>query len=384
MVSNGTGKSLFSLALGTFTLGMTEFVMMGILPDVANSLHVSIPTAGHLISTYAIGVCVGALSLIFMHKYRPKNILYLLVAFILLGTILAACSPSYWMLLCARFIGGLPHGAYFGVGSIVAVKIAREGKGTSAVAMMCAGMTVANLVGIPVDTFLSTHFSWRIPFVVAGVAALTTLYCIHRWVPDVEALPNHGMKAQFRFLKHLDPWLILAATMLGNGGIFCWYSYVSPLLQHDSGFSSYAVSILMVVAGLGMVLGNLVSGKISEYIKPGLVASVVQFVAAIALFMIVLFAQVSWLSVGLMFIVCACLFAVSSPQQFLILKHASGGEMLGGCCIQAAFNMGNAFGAFAGGIPLSLGLTYNYTALVGVPLAVIGGICLLVFHKKYE
>lgn len=377
-------KSLFSLALGTFTLGMTEFVMMGILPDVAHSLHVSIPVAGHLISVYAIGVCVGALSLIFMHKYRPKHILYLLVSFILLGTVLAACSPSYWMLLCARFIGGLPHGAFFGVGSIVAVKTVREGKGTIAVAMMCAGMTVANLIGIPVDTFLSAHFSWRVPFVVAGLAAAATLYCIHRWVPDIEALPNHGMKAQFRFLKNLDPWLILAATMMGNGGIFCWYSYVSPLLQRESGFSAYAVSILMIVAGLGMVLGNLVSGKVSERVKPGLVASVVQFVAAAALFLIFLFAQSAWLSVALLFIVCACLFAVSSPQQFLILKHSPGGEMLGGCCIQAAFNMGNAFGAFAGGLPVSMGLTYNYTALVGVPLAIIGALCLLVFHRKYE
>lgn len=377
-------KSLFSLALGTFTLGMTEFVMMGILPDVAADLHVSIPVAGHLISAYAIGVCTGAFSLVFMHKYRPKHILYFLTSLILFGAVLCSVASSYWLLLCARFIGGLPHGAFFGVGSIVAVKLAKEGKGTSAVSLMCAGMTVANLCGIPVDTFLSTHFSWRIPFMIVAVSAVTTLVCIHRWVPNIEALPNHGMKAQFRFLKNLDPWLIILATMFGNGGIFCWYSYIAPLLQKEGGFNGTEVSALMIIAGLGMVLGNLISGKVCERIKPGKVASILQYLAALSLLAVFFCAQWGGVTVVLMFIICGCLFGVSSPQQFLILKHAKGGEMLGGCTIQVAFNLGNALGALAGGLPISMGLGYNYPALVGVPIVLVGACCLLLFHKKYE
>lgn len=377
-------KGLFSLALGTFSLGMTEFVMMGILPDVASDMHVSIPIAGHLISAYALGVCIGAMALITLHKFRPKHNLYFLVVLIFLGALLSACSPSYWVLLCSRFIGGLPHGAFFGVGSIVAVKLAKEGKGTGAVSMMCAGMTIANLFGIPLDTYLSTHFSWRIPFAIAAVSAAVTFYCIHRWIPNFAALPDDGMKAQFRFLRHLAPWLILAATMLGNGGIFCWYSYISPLLQEESGFNATTVSMLMVVAGGGMVIGNLLSGWLSDKFKPGKVACCIQLTAAISLLLIMFFAQVDWLSVFLMFVVCACLFGVSSPQQYLILKHSKGGEMLGGCSVQAAFNFGNAMGAFLGGVPVSLGLGYNYCALVGVPFALSGSACLFVFHRKYE
>ncbi len=377
-------KSIFSLALGTFTLGMNEFIMEGILVDVANDMRVSIPQAGHLISTYALGVCFGAFSLVVMHKYRPKNILLFLTMVMTFGALMASIAPSYWLLLCARFIGGLPHGAFFGVGSIVAVKLAKEGKGTSAVSLMCAGMTVANLMGVPFGTYLSHHFSWRMPFIISIFLALLTIYCIKRWVPDVEPLPNNGMKAQFRFMKNLDPWLILAATMLGNGGVLCWYSYISPLLQEESGFSASSISTLMVVAGFGMVLGNLISGYLSDHFKPGKIACVIQFTSAAALLAIFLTSHIGWLSAALMFVVCGCLFGVSSPQQFLILKHAKGGEMLGGCCVQAAFNLGNAMGALLGGIPVSMGLSYAYPALVGVPLGIAGAVCLLVFHKKYE
>lgn len=377
-------KSLFSLALGTFTLGMNEFIMEGILVDVADDMNVSIPLAGHLISVYALGVCVGAFSLVVMHKYRPKNILMFLTTVMTLGALLASIAPTYWLLLCARFVGGLPHGAYFGVGSIVAVKLARKGKGTSAVSLMCAGMTVANLMGVPFGTYLSHHFSWRMPFIISIFLALITIYCIKKWVPNVEALPNNGMKAQFHFLKNLDPWLILAATMLGNGGVLCWYSYISPLLQHDGGFSASSISVLMVVAGVGMVLGNLISGFLSDHFKPGKIACAIQFISAAALLVIFFTSHIGWLSAILMFVVCGCLFGVSSPQQYLILKHAKGGEMLGGCCVQAAFNLGNAIGAFLGGIPVSLGMSYAYPALVGVPLGIAGAVCLLIFHRKYE
>lgn len=207
-------KGLYALALGTFTLGMAEFIIEGILTDVSHDMDVSIPQVGHLISIYALGVCAGAFSLILMHKYRPKNILMFLASLITIGATIASVAPNFGLLLCARFIQGLPHGAYFGTGTIVAVKIAQKGKGTSAVAMMCAGMPFANLIGVPIGTFLSHNVSWRAPFFISIFLGLLTLYMIYRWVPNVEALPNNGMKAQFHFLRNKAPWLIIAATIL--------------------------------------------------------------------------------------------------------------------------------------------------------------------------
>ena len=214
-------KSLIALAFGTLGLGIAEFVMMGILPDVAKALNISIATAGHLISAYAIGVCVGAPLLIIARKYPLKNILLVLVSMIMLGNIIAASAPNYWILMLGRFISGLPHGAYFGVGSIVAEKLADKGKGSEAVSIMIAGMTVANLFGVPLGTSLSAAISWRMTFLLVGVWGVLILYYIWRWVPQVEKLPDTGFKGQFRFLKSPAPWLILGATMLGNGGVFC-------------------------------------------------------------------------------------------------------------------------------------------------------------------
>ncbi len=377
-------KGLFALALGTFTLGMAEFIIEGIITDVAHDMNVSIPEAGHLISVYALGVCAGAFSLILMHKYRPKKILLFLASLITLGAIIATLSPSYWMLLCARFIQGLPHGAYFGTATIVAVKMAKKGKGTKAVAMMCAGMPVANLMGVPLGTFLSHNISWRAPFLMSVALGCISLFMIYKWVPNFEALPNKGMKAQFRFLRNLAPWLIIGATFLGNGGILCWFSYISPLLQMNGGFSAASISILMILAGLGMVVGNQISAFLADKIQPGRFTYYLQFLAAAALLSTFFLSHNGWVSAAMMFVSCACLFGIGSPEQFLIVKHSEGGEMLGGCCIQAAFNLGNAVGAFLGGIPVAMGMGYNYPALIGVPMALAGAICLFTFHKKYE
>lgn len=377
-------KGLFALALGTFTLGMTEFIIEGIITDVAHNMNVSIPEAGHLISIYALGVCAGAFSLILMHKYRPKKILMFLASIITIGAIIASVAPTYWLLLCARFIQGLPHGAYFGTATIVAVKMAKEGKGTKAVAMMCAGMPVANLVGVPIGTFLSHAFSWRVPFVSCIVLGIMTMYMIHRWVPDVAALPNKGMKAQFHFLRSLAPWLIIAATFLGSAGMLSWFSYISPLLQMEGGFSASSISLLMILAGGGMVVGNLTSGPLSDRFKPGRITSCYLVLAATSLLLTFFFSAYAWAVAVLMFFTCVCLFGVGSPEQYLIVKHSEGGEMLGGCCIQAAFNSGNALGALLGGIPISLGMGYNYPALIGVPLTLGGAICLYIFHKRFE
>lgn len=375
-------KSLIALAFGTLGLGIAEFVMMGILPDVARDLKISIPAAGHFISAYALGVCVGAPVLTLARKYPLKHILLVLVTLIMVGNICAALSPNYWMLLISRFISGLPHGAYFGVGSIVAERLADKGKSSEAVSIMIAGMTIANLFGVPLGTSLSTMLSWRATFLLVGLWGIVILYYIWRWVPQVEGLKDTGFKGQFRFLKTPAPWLILGATALGNGGVFCWYSYITPLLTNVSGFSPESVTALMVLAGFGMVVGNLVSGRLSDKYTPGKVGMVVQGMICIVLLMLFFLSPNPWCSAILMALCTAGLFAVSSPEQVLIIRVAPGGEMLGGACVQMAFNLGNAIGAYVGGLALSGG--YRYPALAGVPFALTGFILFVIFYKKFQ
>ena len=377
-------KSLIALAFGTLGLGIAEFVMMGILPDVAHDFGISISQAGHFISAYALGVCVGAPMLILARKHPLKRILLILVTLIMIGNISAALAPDYWVLLLARFISGLPHGAYFGVGSIVAEKLADKGKGSEAVSIMVAGMTIANLFGVPLGTSLSAAISWRMTFLLVGCWGMIILYYIWRWVPQMESLPDTGLKGQFRFLKSPAPWLLIGATLLGNGGVFCWYSYISPLLTHVSGFHPQSITFLMVLAGFGMVVGNLASGRLSDKYKPGRVAATVQACICITLLLIFFLSSVSWLSVLLMCLCTAGLFALSSPQQILLIRYSKGGEMLGAASVQVAFNLGNAIGAYSGGLALQAGLGYQYPALIGVPFAFAGCMLLTVFHKKYE
>ena len=375
-------KSLIALAFGTLGLGIAEFTMMGILPYVARDLNISIPVAGHFISAYALGVCAGAPMLIVARKRPLKHILLVLMALMLVGNLGAARAPDYWLLLAARFISGLPHGAYFGVASIVAGKLADEGKSSEAVSIMIAGMTVANLFGVPLGTSLSHMLSWRVTFLLVGCWGLIVLYYIWRWVPVIEGLKDTGFKGQFRFLKTPAPWLILGATALGNGGVFCWYSYITPLLTNVSGFSAESVTALMVLAGFGMVVGNLVSGRLSDRYTPGKVGTVVQGMICILLLMIFFLSPNPWCSAILMALCTAGLFAVSSPEQVLIIRVAPGGEMLGGACVQIAFNLGNAIGAYVGGLALSGG--YRYPALAGVPFALVGFVLFAVFYKKFQ
>ena len=375
-------KSLIALAFGTLGLGIAEFTMMGILPYVASDLNISIPTAGHLISAYALGVCCGAPILLLARKRPLKQTLLMLMALMTLGNLCASVAPNYWVLLAGRFISGLPHGAYFGVASIVAGKLADEGKGSEAVSIMIAGMTVANLFGVPLGTSLSHLLSWRVTFLFVGIWGVIVLYYIWKWVPAVSGLKDTGFKGQFRFLKKPAPWLILGATALGNGGVFCWYSYINPLLTDVSGFSAESITSLMVLAGFGMVVGNLVSGRMSDRYTPGLVGTVVQGGICITLLLIFFLSPYPFWSALLMTLCTAGLFAVSSPEQVLIIRVAPGGEMLGGACVQMAFNLGNAIGAYVGG--LAVGYGYQYPAMFGVPFALFGFSLFLVFLRKYQ
>lgn len=378
-------KSLIALAFGTLALGMSEFVMMGILSDIAHSLGVSIPDAGHLISAYALGVCFGAPLIVLVARTWPlKRILLILVTMIILGNLCAAASPNYWTLMAMRFVSGLPHGAFFGVGSIVAEHVAAPGKRTEAVSIMIVGMTVANLFGVPLGTYVSDLLSWRITFCIVGVWGAVALLLVRLWVPKLAPLPDTGLKGQFRFLKHLAPWLILSSVTLGNGGIFCWYSYVSPLMLHTSGFQMHALTLIIMLAGFGMFAGNILGGHFSDRFTPEKVVRFMLAVAVLALVGIFFGAHIKWVSLTLMCICTACLFAVSSPQQLLILENSRGGEMFGAALVQVAFNLGNALGAYCGGIPIEHKLGYEYTALPGAAFALLGFLLVVIYTRKYK
>lgn len=376
-------KSLLALASGTLGLGVAEFVMMGILPNVAHDLGISIPTAGHFISAYAIGVCVGAPLTVVVARTRPlKQILLGLVAVYLLGNLCAAFSANYWMLLLMRFVSGLPHGAFFGVGSIVAEKVAEKGKESQAVSLMIAGMTIANLFGVPFGTMLSNLVSWRFPFLFNAAWGVLMFYLVWKWVPVLPALPDVGLKGQFRFLKRLAPWLIILTTMFGNGGIFCWFSYVTPQMIHEAGFSPSHITLIMMFAGLGMTVGNLVGGKCGDLYGLAPVIRFTQMLMVVSLLGTFFFVSIPWLSVLLMFVGTACLFAVSPPQQLLLLQNSRGSEMMGAACVQIAFNLGNAVGAYVGGLPVEAGMGYRYPALAGVFVVILGLAAISVYIRR--
>lgn len=375
-------KSLLALASGTLGLGIAEFVMMGILPDVAHDLDISIPQAGHFISAYAVGVCVGAPLMVVVARTRPlKQILLGLTAIYLFGNLCASMSSGYLTLLLMRFVSGLPHGAFFGVASIVAEKVADKGKESQAVAFMIAGMTIANLFGVPLGTMLSNAISWRLPFIFNALWGIGVFGLIWKWIPSLPSLSDTSLKDQFRFLSNPGPWLIILTTMFGNGGVFCWFSYVTPQMIHEAGFIPAQMTLIMMLAGLGMTIGNLVGGKCGDLYGLAPVIQFTQIGMILALVGTFFFAGVPWLAVVLMFVATSALFAVSPPQQLLLLQNSRRCEMMGAACVQIAFNLGNALGAYVGGLPIEMGLGYRYPALAGAFVVLVGLICVSVYVR---
>lgn len=357
--------------------------MMGILGDVAKSLDIGVSEAGHLISAYSLGVAVGAPLLVLLHKFPLKNILILLAAMILGGNAFAAMAPNFYSLMAARFLSGLPHGAFFGLGAIVAQRLVSSGEGARAVAVMVGGMTVANLVGVPGATFVSNLMNWRMTFAAVALFGLLTLLAIVMWIPRLSALPDTGIKGQFKFLRHPAPWLIYAGVFFGQASVYCYFSYVEPIMTEKGHFAVADMTWIMMVAGLGMVVGNAISGKLADKYSAAVVSGSLAVMLVVIMPLVYLCAGDKALSVILLFLATAGLFGIGGPLQYLIVKYAKGGEMLGGAGIQIAFNVSNAVSAALGGIAIQTGLGIASPALVGVPCAVIGAISLFVLYRRY-
>ena len=378
LISN-TKTSLITLCLGGISLGMTEFMMMGVLPDVAKSLSVSIPAAGNLIAIYALGVIIGAPVMVgILGKYPPKKVLIGLMLCVAFGNIMFSVAPTYALLLVARFIVGLPHGAFFGIGAVVASKLADPGSEAKSVSVMFAGLTIANIVGVPLGTFIGHNLDWRISFVVVAAMAIITALSINKWLPVMTSQSDVKFADSLKVFKKPELWIIIGISAIGTGGLFAWISYIAPLMTEVAHFDSNMITPIMVIAGLGMAVGNFAGGRLADRFSPLKTTSYLLLAMIIVLIMVALLSQFKIAALLLTFITGGLAFAVIAPMQMLMIGSAKGAEMLASSAMQASANMGNALGAFLGGLPIAAGFGYTSPEYVGAILAFIGFLlCLL-------
>jgi len=378
-------KSLIALSLGGLTIGITEFVMMGLLPDIASDMKVSIPVAGYLISAYALGVVIGApLLVIAGRNYAPKKMLLILALMLAVFNALSIIAPNYNVLFASRFLSGLPHGAFFGVGAVVASRLADKGKEAQAISIMFAGLTIANLIGVPIGTYIGHHFIWRYTFVLIAIVGLLTFFAIYLWMPNLEKGESVNMKTQLQFFKKTEAWLIIGITAIGFGGLFAWISYIAPLLINVSKFSPEDVSSILILAGLGMVVGNFVGGKLADRFSPAPTTLALLLVMSTDLVLVYFFSFNQYMSLFLTFLTGAISFSVIAPIQMLMIRTAKGAEMIASASLQGSFNIGNALGAFLGGLPLAAGFSYSSPNLIGVVMSIIGMIITFILMRLHQ
>lgn len=366
-------KSLLPLAIGGFAIGMTEFVMMGLLPDVANGLSITIPQAGHLISAYALGVVVGAPTLVGLLAQRPpRTVLIWLMLMFAAFNALSAFAPNFHLMMLARFMAGLPHGAFFGVGAVVASRLADEGKAAAAVATMLAGLTLANVLGVPFGTWLGHNVSWRVVFLIVAGIALLSAASLRQLVPYFPPNAGGSFRQDLRIFRRPGLWLAIAITAIGTGGFFAWFSYITPLLTEVTRFDIGTIPMIMTVIGIGMTAGVLLGGKLADKVAPLPAVLILLMTMATLLFLNAIMAASQPAMLVLAFATGANALALGPPIQMLLIDHAKEAEMLGSSLGQSGFNIGNAAGAFLGGIPLTLGYSYVAPQWVGVGMAVAG------------
>ncbi|MEU5346432.1 MULTISPECIES: MFS transporter [unclassified Streptomyces] len=365
--------ALLALAVGAFGIGTTEFVMMGLLPDVANDLNISIPTAGHLVSAYAIGVVIGAplLAAVTARMARRKVLIGLMVLFVV-GNSLSAFAPDYHWLVAARFLSGLPHGAFFGVGAVVATGLVPAERKARAVSLMFLGLTVANIAGVPAATLVGQNFGWRATFLGVSVIGLLAIASLALVLPrDHAHAPAAGLRGELAALKSLPVWLALGTTVAGFGALFSAYSYITPMLTDSAGYADSSVTLLLALFGVGATIGNLLGGRLADRSMRGtLFGGLVALVAVLALFPVLM--GTAWSAALAVVLLGAAAFATSSPLLLMVMEKASSAPSLASSANQAAFNLANAGGAWIGGLTLAAGFGVTSPALAGAALAVLG------------
>nr|WP_064571646.1 MFS transporter [Gordonia sp. LAM0048] len=365
--------TILALALGGFGIGTTEFVAMGLLPNIAGSLGVSEPTAGHVISAYAMGVVVGGAPLIAALTARMSRrtlLIGLMVAFTV-GNLATVLAPDYGLLLVARFVAGLPHGAYFGVAALVAAHLAGPRNRAKAVGQVMLGLSVANVFGVPAAAWLGETFGWRSAFAIVVVIGVATVIALMRALPALTGMKTTDPLTELGALKRSQVWFTLVIGTVGFGGMFAFYTYLNSALTTDTGLSVSVVPFALMLYGLGMVTGNFVGGYIADRsvsvaILGGLAAS------ALSLGAFAVLAENAWAALFLTYMVALTGTAMLPALQTRLMDVAADAQTLAAALNHSALNIANAAGALLGGVVVSAGYGYLAPSVVGVLLALAG------------
>jgi MFS transporter, DHA1 family, inner membrane transport protein len=373
---------LVALSIGAFGIGVTEFAPMGMLPGIAADLDVSIPTAGLLVSAYAIGVLIGAPLMTLTTARVPRRYLLVgLMAIFTLGNLLSALATDYTTLLMARVVTSLNHGAFFGIGAVVAASVVPPDKRAGAVAAMFMGLTIATIGGVPLATWFGETFGWRTAF--WGITALGALAMVSLWwaLPDIAAPKGDGMMAEIRVLGRAPVLAALALTVVGSSAMFTVFTYISHILREATGASTTFVTAMLVLFGVGLTLGNIWGGKAADRsVDRTLIVSLGVLIAVLIAFAFLmrwpLFSAIAILIWG------AASFALVPPLQTRVMEAAKGAPNLASAVNIGAFNFGNAIGAVLGGAVINAGLGYPAISLAGAAMAGVGLVMVLAMTQR--
>lgn len=360
-----------ALGMGGFAIGVAEFAAMSLLPYFAPEFGVDEPTAGHIISAYALGVVVGApLLAIYGARFARWKMLVALMAFYALSNGISAFSTSYGWMLLSRFLSGLPHGAYFGVAALVAASIVPENRRGAAVSLVMLGLTIATLIGVPMATFVGQSFGWRYGFIiVAGLAALTVALII-RFVPRDAPRPGASPMRELGALARRQVWLTLGIGAIGFGGLFAVYTYLGPALLQVTGAPASALPVMLFFLGLGMTVGNLVCARLADRALMPTAGGILLFGAAASAFYVFALDSV-WTLAPSVFLI-GLIGGLGPVLQIRLMDVAGDGQTLAAALHHSAFNFANALGPWLGGLAISAGYGWTSTGWVGVALA-LGG-----------
>lgn len=366
------GLAILALAVGGFAIGTTEFASMGMLPEVARGIGVDIPTAGHLVSAYALGVVVGAPTLAVLGSRLPRRrVLVALMALFAVAHLASLLVTSYWPLMLVRFVAGLPHGAYFGIASLVAASLVDDRRRTQAVSNVLMGLTVANIVGVPAATWLGQALGWQQSYAVVGVLGLVTMAAVSTLVPHQPANPTASVRREFTALRRPQVWLALLIGTVGFGGMFSTYAYISPTLQELGGWSSAAVPWILSLYGLGSTTGAALAGRVARH---GILRGIAVLLVLIAILLAVYALLLPYAVVGL-----AATYALGMLPSMLVpmlqtrlMDVAHEGQSLAAALNHSTLNIANALGAWLGSLVLAAGWGYAWPSRIGVVLAVLG------------
>ena len=365
-------NAVLALALGAFGIGTTEFVAMGLLPSIADSLGTTEPTAGHVISAYALGVVVGAplIAALTARMSRRTLLIALMVAFTI-GNAATVLAQSYGMLMVARFVAGLPHGAYFGVAALVAAHLAGPDARAKAVGQVMLGLSVANVIGVPAATWLGSALGWRAAFVVVVVIGLLTIGALSVFLPTLSGMKITNPITELGALTRPQVWFTLFIGIVGFGGMFAFYTYISTTLTSVSGVSESFIPIALMLFGLGMVTGNIAGGALADR---GVVRAIFIGLVAITVVLILfaLLADNPWAALVLTFLIGVSGTALTPALQIRLMDVAEDAQTLAAALNHSALNIANAGGAWLGGLVIAAGYGYRAPSLLGAGLAVAG------------